>query len=338
VTACSGGLVCSTSPPRAGVRRWGLAVGVLAFGAFCTACDDDPPTNTAEAGGEDDAGGDDGADPGATCLGVGGAAAVGDLCTRNRDCASGVCSIFRDAPLNEGATCLETPSDCRTHVMGTVLDFATGAAVADAPVVVAAALDAIDDPLEAEPILVLHADGTGRIDGVTEGPLDVPLAVLALSAAEDYALSATGIAQPPLIGGTRYEVATGIHDVWLVPLDLSRDWSSALADDEEVPADLLPLGTGGAIVGLVRDRTGQPIAGADVYSEDPESQAIIRTVADDGSMSTGPTGSSGMFVVLRSETPETFAAIRDGDEVGRATSGRIPGALFVMVVQDLSGG
>jgi hypothetical protein len=308
---------------------------VVVIAAANLACDEGrSPSSTADdpqqEGDEEDI-----EDHGGSCLGVGGGAEVGELCTRNRDCASGVCSIFRDAPRNEGATCLETPPDCATRVMGTVLDFESGAPVSDVPVVVTGALDAIDDPLEAEPILVLNTDDVGRIDGVTDGPLHAALAVVALSAAEDYVLTATGIAQPPLLGGTRYEVGTGIHDIWLVPRTLSTAWSSALADDEEIPASLLPLGSGGSVVGLVRDRSGRPISGADVYSEDPDSRAIIRALAEDGSMIAGPTQSSGMFVVLGSETPESFGSVRDGEEVGRASSGRIAGALFVMVLQDL---
>ena len=314
--------------------RAGLILGLSMLGVGCDdlrSSSDDDQGDTAE-----DAG-DDGTQPSAECLGAGGPTPEGGGCTRNQDCASGVCSIFRDAPRNEDAICLETPPDCATHVMGTVLDFETGMPVPDVPVVVASAIDAIDDPLEADPILVLHTDDAGRIDGVTEGPMHASLAVLALSASEDHVVTATGIAQPPLVGGTRFEVGTGIHDIWVVPLALSERWSQALAADPDVPSDALPLHGRGAVVGLVRDPSGQPIAGADVYSEDPESRAIIRTISDDGSMTTGPTGSSGMFVVLQSETPETFAAVRDGEEVGRASSGRLPGALFVMVLQDLAG-
>lgn len=271
----------------------------------------------------------------AMCLGTGGPNPVGEICARNEDCASGVCSIFRDAPRNDGAVCLETPSECATRVTGTVLDFETGRAMPDVPVVIASALEAIEDPLEAEPLLVLHTDEAGRVDGVSDGPFDAELAVLALSATDGYALTATGIAQPPLGGGSRYEVGTGIHDVWLVPLSLAEAWSQALSTDEDVPQDALPLAGKGAVVGMVRDANGQPISGAEVFSDDPETSAIVRVLADDGSMTSGPTGASGMFVVLRSGTPETFVAVKDGNEVGRASAGRLPGTLFVSILQSL---
>jgi hypothetical protein len=312
-------------------------LGLFAFAALLGGCENFRSSSEADDGDDEGAGDEAPSDSANACLGEGGPIPVGSLCTRNEDCESGVCAIFRDAPRNEGATCLETPPECATHVMGTVLDFETGAGVPNVPVVLASAVDALDDPLEAEPILVLHTDGVGRIDGVTDGPMHAPLAVLALSASEDHALTATGVAQPPLQGGTRYEVGTGIHDIWLVPHSLSEQWSQALAADEDVPSDALPLSRG-CVVGLVRDPSGRPIAGADVYSEDPESRAIIRTVGDDGTLRSGPTGSSGMFVVLHSETPEDFGAVRDGEVVGRASSGRLPGAFFVMILQDLSGG
>lgn len=320
------------------LRRWCVEVGILAVvGLLLGGCDDGAQDSTDGTDGTSADGGDaSGEDTGeSACLGMGGPNPVDASCRRNDDCASGVCAIFTDAPVNEDAVCLEAPSDCSTVITGMVRDFETGTPMADVPLVVVGALDAVKQGIDAPALSSLRTNEHGLVQGQTDGPLDEQLAVLGMSATEGYALTVTGIAQPPLNGGRRYEVGLGIHDMWVVPLPLLDAWSATLATDPDIPAELLPL-TQGAVIGRVRDgATGQPIAGADVVADNPESAAIVRALADDGTFQNGPTGSSGIFVVLHPATPEVFAAYVDGQEVGRASAGFIPGGAFVAILQHL---
>jgi hypothetical protein len=268
-----------------------------------------------------------------SCPGMGGPADIGEPCVLNTDCASGVCSIYRDAPRNDDAVCVETPPDCATRMTGTVLDFDTLAEMPAVPVVMVAAPDAIADAGTAPAIVVLETGPNGRFDGTSDGPIAAQLAVLALTATDGYDITASGVAQPPAEGGEGYEVGTGLHDVWIMPRTTLTAWSDALAADETIDPELLPLADKGVVAGMVRDGvSGQPIAGAVVSSTTEGSAAIVRYVADDGTLGSEATASSGKFIVLRAGTPETFVAFTEV-EVGRAVVGFVPDATFVTMLQ-----
>lgn len=277
--------------------------------------------------------GDDVMVQGDSCPGAGGELAEGAPCATNGDCASGVCSIYRDAPINMDAVCAAAPDDCASRFTGTVLDYASGAPVAGVRVSLTTAGAAIEDANNAPVILQMFSDEAGRYDDSSPNAItDAPLAVIALAWDDAHGLTASGLAQPPP-GEDAYEVGAGLHEVWLVSSDLLADWSAQLEGAEGIDPSWLPLREVGAIVGRVRDgATGQPIAGAEVVSIDG-GDATVRYVADDGTIGGDATGSSGNFLVFGTAQVQTFAARSGGVEIGRATLGIVPRATFVKILQ-----
>lgn len=268
-----------------------------------------------------------------TCEGAGqGSAAEGDACTANSDCESGVCQLFNDVPPNDDATCAPTPEDCATRVTGTLKDFTTGAAVSGVDVNVLKALDAITNPAGATPIATATADADGKVDTTTDGKVNSAIGIIAVAGGGDYYLTATGVSAPAESGD--YPVGVGIHEYWAVPSATLTQWSDVLGMDAEVPADKLPLGDTGGIVGFVRDgSTGDPIEGAVVQSTSDTSPAVIRYLQDDGSFTADATGPSGIFVVVNPAPPsEDFEALVDGSPVGGGTAGSANNVVFTLVI------
>jgi len=270
-------------------------------------------------------------DPPMECLGIGGAAAEGESCTANSDCMSGVCTLFTDVPVNEDAVCDPTPADCGTRVTGTIFDFTTGEPVAGADVVVAAALMAATNPTGATPIVTATSGADGRIDATSDGPVMEAIGIVGLVSAGSYFLTATGLASPA-DGATAYEVGTGIHDIWAVPEEDLSTWSDALSMDAMIPAESLPLGEFGGVVGLVRDAEGLPIAGAAVSSTNAGSGAFVRYLNDDGTFNDMETSDLGVFVIIDPSLAEEFEVDVGGMVVGGGTAGSTNGAIFTLIV------
>lgn len=269
------------------------------------------------------------------CYGIGGPGAEGDACGGNDECASGVCTIFTDVPLNEDAVCAAMPSTtemgCNTRVTGTIFDFATLAPVEGASLKVAAALNAITNPAGADAIASATSDAMGRLDVTTEVPISAAIAIIALVEGPGGYLTATGLASPA--DGSSYAVGTGIHDLWLVPTASLDAWSTALTADVDVEPELLPLGEAGGIVGLVRDAAGLPIAGATVEPADAGSGVVIRYIAADNTIVTDATTETGIFVVLgAAQTGEDFNAVIDGNVAASGTAGTANGAVFTVIL------
>lgn len=288
-----------------------------------------PSTSEATAG---TATGESTGEPPAECLGTNvGAAVEGDPCTANADCASGVCTIYTDVPINDDAACAASADDCSTRVTGTVFDFSTGEPLAGANVIVAAALQAATNPAGAMALLEGTSDADGRIDAVSEGPIMAPIGIVALSSSDGYYLTATGVAAPA-DGASLYNVGNSIHDLWAVPTTDLQDWSDELSMDLEIPAENLPLGDNGGVVGFVRDAAGLPIAGAVVTSTDDGSGAFIRYLNDDGTFSVDRTSDLGIFVIIEPALAEEFEVTVDGAVVGGGTAGSANGAIFTLIV------
>lgn len=265
------------------------------------------------------------------CEGIGGPNADGESCTSNDDCASGVCLIFTDVPINEDAVCGETPPDCSSRITGTVFDFLTREPLAGADVLVAAALQAATNPTGADPLAEGTSDAEGRIDTTSNGPIMAPIGTVALTSAGGYYLTATGVASP-VDGGTTYEVGTGIHDLWAVPDTDLADWSTELGNDMAIDAALLPLGDMGGVVGLVRDGMNNPVTGATVASTDGGSGAIIRYLDNDGTFNEMGTTDTGIFIILDPALAEDFEVTSGGMVVGGGTAGSANGAIFTLIV------
>lgn len=284
-------------------------------------------TGTVESTGMVDSSGE----PPSACLGVNDSGAdVGAACTANADCASGVCTIYTDVPLNDDAVCADTPPDCGTRVTGTIFDFTTGEPLAGANLLVAAALQAATNPTMAMGIVEATSGADGRVDGTSAAPIMAPIGIVGLTSAAGYYLTATGIASP-VDGGSEYEVGTGIHDIWAVPDSDLADWSDALAMDPMIPAENLPLGEAGGVVGLVRDATGLPIGGAVVSSTNAGSGAFIRYLNDDGTFGETGTSDLGIFVILEPALAEVFEVDVGGSVAGTGTAGSANGAIFTLI-------
>ncbi len=291
-----------------------------------------PDPTGAESTGADTTAGS--GDPPMDCAGIGGAGADGDACTSNADCASGVCTIFTDVPLNDDAVCDPTPDACATRVTGTIFDFSTGDPVAGADLVVTGALSAATNPTGAPALISATSGADGRVDGLSDGAIGsaapVPLGIVGLASTAGYFLTATGLSSPNDDGS--YDVGNGIHDIWVVPEGELQDWSDALGGDGDVdPADL-PLGEAGGVVGLVRDSAGVPTAGAVVASTEDVSEAVVRYLNDDGSFGVDSTSDLGIFVILNPAVPESFEATLDGVSLGGGTAGSTAGAVFTLII------
>jgi len=275
---------------------------------------------------------EDSGDPPEECLGTGeGTAAEGDACTANSECASGVCTIFTDVPLNDDAVCGPIPASCGTRVTGTIFDFSTGEPVGGADLVVAAALQAATNPTGAMAIVSATSGADGRVDETSADAISAPLGIVGLASSGGFFLTATGLAAPGP-DGVSYDVATGNHDIWMVPEGDLTDWSDELSNDPAIdPADL-PLGELGGAVGFVRDSTGAPIAGATVASTGDSSDAVIRYLNDDGTFTDTETSDLGIFVILNPAVPEDFEASVGGMVVGGGTAGSANGVVFTLIV------
>jgi len=120
------------------------------------------------------------------------------------------------------------------------------------------------------------------------------------------------------------------HDLWGVPAAALSKWSALLAK-EPMLADSLPLGDNGGTVGLVRDDTAAPVAGAVVQSVKANSTAEIRYLAADGnSFGVDSTSSNGVFVILGAGLAERFEVA--GAPVATETAGSAQKAIFVMTL------
>jgi hypothetical protein len=271
-------------------------------------------------------------DPPQMCPGAGkGAVAEGDACTANAECASGVCTIYTDVPLNDDAVCAAIPAECGTRITGTIFDFTTGEPLPDASLVVAAALQAATNPTGAMALVEATSGADGRVDATSAAAIVAPIGIVGLASAGGYYLTATGLAAP-LDGGSSYDVGNSIHDIWVVPENDLKSWSDELDMDAQILAENLPLGEAGGVVGLVRDAAGMPIAGAEVASADDGSGAFIRYLQDDGTFSTDATSDAGVFVIIEPALAEVFEVSVDGAVVGGGTAGSANGAIFTLIV------
>jgi len=266
------------------------------------------------------------------CPGVGGGPLmVGESCMANAECFTGVCTLYTDAPLDPEATCDVPPVDCSMRVTGTTFDIVTQQPVASADVVVASALQAATNPTGATPLASDTSGADGRIDTETVGPPIEPIGLVALVEVPDSWLTATGLAAPG-DDGTTYGVANDIHDLWVVSEVAAMAWSNMLALDPMIEPTSLPLGDAGGVVGLVRDETGAPVAGAAVVPTDAGSPSTVRFLNLDGTFNETETSDLGLFVILEPALAETFEVSVGGMPLGVGTAGSASGAIFSLVL------
>ncbi|MEM6293876.1 MAG: carboxypeptidase-like regulatory domain-containing protein [Myxococcota bacterium] len=262
--------------------------------------------------------------PAGACLGQPESGAPeGEGCAANSECESGVCLLFQDVPVDDDAVCSAVIEDCSTRITGTVYDFSTLAPIPDQDVNIVKALDALTNPGGAEPVAGGTSSAEGTFDFQSDGPISSPIAIIATVGGGDFFLTATGVASDN--GG--YEVGTGIHEFWAVPQTSIDTWNMGLDGVEGGP-----LGTGGGIVGFVRDADGNPVAGATVTPMMDGSGATIRYPQADGSLSDAMTDETGLYVALGgASTGEDYVADANG-MTGSGTAGTAPNVVFALVL------
>ena len=296
---------------------------------------DGDPTGDGDGDGDPTGDGDGDGDPG-TCGAEfePGAAADGEACSSNSDCASYLCEKFQDVPPVEG-TCAPAPDNCTTRVMVRVLDFMTRETVEGADLRAVPAISASVNPGAAVGAATGTSDANGIIDATSDAEIEAPLGLVGLTEADGYYLTATGLASP-ITGGKFYPPANTIRDVWVVPAQALTDWSGYLENDADF-ANQLPLGDAGGVIGLVRDATtGDPITGAVVVPEDADtSNAVVRYLneAGDGFVSDATT-SQGVFIIVKPGLGETFGLEVGGNPVDglSGTAGSANGAAFTLIM------
>jgi hypothetical protein len=316
-----------------------LALTLPLFG--CSGSDDDGDSTTGADGSGDGSGsmtsgpgtgGDTAADDTAGTGPMGGDLVEGEACTEHEECMSLLCELYTDITANQMGVCGPAVPGGNTRVTATVRDFATGAVVGGAEIVVASALNAATNPTGVTPILTTTASGEGVVDATSEMPISAQIGIVALVSAGGGYLTATGLASPNSGGG--YDPGVGIHDIWSVQQADLDAWSTALGMDPMIDAASLPLGDAGGVMGLLRDgATGTPVEGATVVSANDSSAAIVRYLADDGSFGTDATGPSGIFVILDPSLAEEFTPMMGGAAIGgNGTAGSAAGAAFTLVL------
>jgi hypothetical protein len=103
--------------------------------------------------------------------------------------------------------------------------------------------------------------------------------------------------------------------------------------DPDVDQAKLPLGENGGVIGLVRDTTGAPVAGAQVVPTSDTSMAFIRYLAEDGTFTADMTSATGHFVIIGPGLGETFTVQMGGMDVsGVGTAGSTNDAAFTLVM------
>ncbi len=257
---------------------------------------------------------------------AGDTAANGEDCAVNLDCASRVCEKFTTT---EVGVCVDPPEGGATRIMGTVRNLIDGAPFPSAELRVLAALDALSDPTAATPLFTGTADGAGVYDFTSPTPIDAPIGTIALLVEDGHYPTATGIARP--VGGNSYGPAGDVFDLWVLPDATLTDWNGYLQGDDAL-AEFVPLGEKGGVVGVVRDSSGDPMAGAVVESTIGDgSVALIRYLAEDGmSFTSDMTSSNGLFILVAPQLAEEFT-VAGTDAVGTAGSAAT-GAVFVMAL------
>lgn len=246
-------------------------------------------------------------------------------CEVNADCASQACLKFRD--FDPQAVCTAAPGGGNTRFPGTVLDLVADAPVAAAEVRVVGILGALTDPQNAQAVVIAGADGKGVFDATSAAPVSEGIGVVGIVEGGKFFLTLTPLASPM---GPDYGPMSPRHDVFAVPSATLTAWSALLMKDPAL-ADALPLGSKGGVVGIVRDATSQPVAGAVVLPTNKPSTAEIRYLGDDAnSFNAAMTGVSGLFVIVKPALAEKFAVAGAPEAVGTAASTQ--DGIFVMAL------
>lgn len=250
---------------------------------------------------------------------------IGDPCLVNSDCASRACLEFRDH--DPQAVCVAGPPGGNTRLPGTTLAFPTAAPLPATDVKIVGLLSALVEGKNAAAVVMGSSNGAAIVDITSAMPLAEGIGVAAMLAGGSLFTSFTLVASP--MQG-QYGPMSDHHDLWGVPSATLTQWSGFLMKEPALAANL-PLGDQGGTLGIVRDNTGQPIAGAKLQSQMPNSKAQIRYLSENKlGFNPDQTASSGVFVVLGPALAERFELV--GNPKVFATANSAKQAVFVMVL------
>jgi hypothetical protein len=250
---------------------------------------------------------------------------LGEPCLVNSDCASRACLEFRDH--DPKAVCVAAPPGGNTRLPGTLLTFPAGAPLPATDVKFVGLLAALLEGMNAKAVVMGSSDGAGLVDVTSAMPLQEGIGVTAMLGGGPIFTSCTGVASP--MQGM-YGPMSDRHDLWGVPSATVTQWSGFLMKEPALAANL-PLGAQGGTLGLVRDSTGQPIAGAKLQSQNGNSKAQIRYLSENKQgFNPDQTASSGVFVVLGPALAERFELVGAPEVSAAANSAKQ--AVFVMVL------
>jgi hypothetical protein len=307
---------------------------VASFGIACSSKDGEhthgTPSTNSDGGGNPQATGD--LWPVLNDAGVG----ESESCIYHTDCATQYCLRYSDVPIDPDRQCARAGNIGDMRVTATVRDLLTRDAIADASVSVVGAFAAASNPVaaRANAIATLSGDDNGRVDAVAADVNSTPLGVVALTSADGYFLTATGLGAP-FSDTTDYPAGNTIHDLWLVSTDTLDNWSTLLAEETEL-ADALPLGEQGGVIAFVRDvMTGEPLAGAVVRSTNDTSDATVRYLTEEGdTFGLDQTSEQGIAIILNPGIGENFGAYLDDQLISTNVAGSASNVVMVVTFQD----
>lgn len=246
-------------------------------------------------------------------------------CQVNSDCATSACLEFRDH--DPDAVCVAGPPGGNTRFPGTLLNFATGAPLPATDMKIVGLLGAIGDVNNAAALVAGSSDAAGIIDITSMNPVAEGIGVVSVVTGGPLFTTCTQVASPK---AGKYGPMSDRHDLWGVPSATLAEWSGFLMKDPALAANL-PLGEQGGLVGIVRDNTGQPVAGAVVKPQNLNSKAQIRYLsADKTGFAADKTASSGIFVLVATGLAEKFEVVGFPGVTITATSAK--SAIFVSIL------
>ncbi len=265
----------------------------------------------------------------------------GQTCWMFDECQSGFCSIYQGAPDPGDGVCEDALPLGMIRIQGNVNNFENLEDIEGVTVEILPAMASVSDPTGAKPLgtAVSGADGRFELDLNTREPAIVKLGLVARASKEGFATSITGLVEPEVDPAQNlFPPAVRNHDVQLVPLETVQSWSEALGAEEAL-AQYLPLvDKGGIFVSLRNVETGQGYPGAQIVSQNPNSQAIVRYLNEGGeSFNAEATTSTGKFVIIRPGIAERFIGVQDGETITHrpGTMGGATGAAYVNMLHVL---
>ncbi len=230
-----------------------------------------------------------------------GTAANGDFCNENVQCASGLCIGYRQTPPDPDGKC-EAPTNSQKMVaIGTTIDFETREPVAGATVRTVGAVSGAALGCNAPAAATITSDEDGRFYKLVDKPIDLVGYAAKVTKGDEYAVSASGVADPP------YPPGFIRHDLLMAKKATLEKWSEMLAEDPDMK-NHVPLVAKGGVVGAVPCAdTGNAVVGAQLRSLNSSSGAKIRYLNADGTgFVTDGITESGIFVLVKPGLAEKF--------------------------------